>query len=306
MLKVDNPQQLSMASHEKLTCILHLDCTACSESIKTIDSDKWKTITDTVCVRKSWQKETKYDHLLANFPESLQPTFGYHSKCYKNFTAVPKALREASKSESTSTSGPKPTRAESRNQSGSSSGVLDHKCIFCNSVKHNNKKVVTSLDPKAEIKIRLAAKVVQDQALLLKIGAYAYGEGRDFTALEAHYHKACYRKFLNKARPSTARKDKKLKKRASVAVLNYVDNLVVKQNIPTTASYLVKKYKDLFLSYGGDPEVLDGYLVQSMCRKLEKHIGKAITITSNKEKTGSVVFKTGAMTLDEATRLVSI
>ena len=138
--------------------------------------------------RKGWQKETKYDQLLASFPESLQPTFGYHSKCYKNFTAVPKALRDSSNStpESTSTSEPKSTRAESRNQRASNTGVLDHKCIFCNCIKHNKKKVVTSLDPNAEIKIRLAAQVVQDHALLLKIGAYAYGHGRDFTALEAH------------------------------------------------------------------------------------------------------------------------
>ena len=93
--------------------------------------------------------------LLINFPENHNPTFGYHNSCCKNFTAVPKAL--SSNSSSSEESGHKQTRLESRSQRGLSSGVLLAKCIFCNCIKHNNLKIVTSLDPSAEIKIQMAA-----------------------------------------------------------------------------------------------------------------------------------------------------
>ena len=110
-----------------------------------------KKITETVAARKKWLKQTKNDELLINFPENHHPTFGYHTSCYEKFTAVRKAL--SSNSSSTEEFGRKQTRSESRSQRGSSSGVVVTKCIFCNCIKHNNLKVVTSLDPSAEIKI---------------------------------------------------------------------------------------------------------------------------------------------------------
>ena len=108
--------------------------------VKKIDDNQWKKITETVAACKKWLKQAKYDEFLINFPENHHPTLGYHTKCYKNFTAVPKAL--SSNSTSTEEFGRKQTRSESRN---------------CNCIKHNNLKVVTSLDPSAEIKIQMAA-----------------------------------------------------------------------------------------------------------------------------------------------------
>ena len=65
---------------------------------------------------------------------------------------------------------------------------------------NNNLKVVTSLDPSAEIKIRMAARELHDEDLSLKIGSYVHGSRSDFTALEVKYHKACYQTYLNKVR----------------------------------------------------------------------------------------------------------
>ena len=81
----------------------------------------------------------------------------------------------SSNSSSTEEFGRKQTRSEGRSQRGSSYGVLVAKCIFCNCIKHNNLNVVTSLDPSAEIKIRMAAREVHDEDLLLKIGSYGHG-----------------------------------------------------------------------------------------------------------------------------------
>ena len=141
---------MPMESQPELMCILHVGD---ADSVNVAKKNRWQLveeITETVAACKKWLKQTKYDKLLINFPENHHPIFGYRTSCYKNFTAVPKAL--CSNPSSTEELGCKQTRSESRSQRGSSSGVLVAKCIFCNCIKYNNFKVVTSLDPSAEIK----------------------------------------------------------------------------------------------------------------------------------------------------------
>ena len=151
----------------------------------------------------------------------------------------------------------------------------------------------------------MVARELHDEDLLLKIGSYVHGSGPDFTALEMKYHTACYRTYLNKVRLSSANKNSQLKKKASAALLKHVDKLVIKQNVPILVSSLLKTYKDFFLSYGGDIAVLVGYTIQNMCRKLNKHMGNVITVTSNKKKTGTIVYKTDAMSFQQALQLVA-
>ena len=155
------------------------------------------------------------------------------------------------------------------------------------------------MDPSAEIKIWMAALELHDEDLLLKIGSYVHGSGPDFTALEMKYHTACYQTYLNKVRLSSANKNSQLKKKASAALLKHVDKLVIKQNVPALVSSLLKT-KDFFLSYGGNIAVLEGYTVQNMCRKLNKHMGNVITLASNRKKTGTIVYKTDAMSFQQA------
>ena len=96
-----------------------------------------------------------------------------------------------------------------------------------------------------------------------------------------------------------------LKKKASAALLKHVDKLVIKQNVLILVSCLLKTYKDFFLLYDGDIAVLEGYTVQNMCRKLNRHMGNVITVTSNKKKAGTVVYKTDAMSFQQALQLVA-
>ena len=102
---------------------------------------------------------------------------------------------------------------------------------------------------------------------------------------------------MNKVRLSSANKNTYLKKKASAALLKLVDKLFIKQNIPILVSSLLKTYKD-FLSNGGDIAVLEGYTVQNMCGKLNKHMGNVITVT------GTIVYKTEAMSFKQALQLV--
>ena len=110
---------------------------------------------------------------------------------------------------------------------------------------------------------------------------------------------------MNKVCLSSANKNSQLKKKASAALLKHVDKLIIKQNVPILVSSLLKTFKDFFLSYGGDIAVLEGYTVQNMCRKLNKNMSNVITVTSNKKKTGTIVYKTGAMSFQQALELVA-
>ena len=113
----------------------------------------------------------------------------------------------------------KQTRSESRFQTGSLSGVLEAKCIFCNCIKHNNLKVVISLDPSAEIKIQMATQKFHDD-LLLKTGSYVHVSGPGFTAQEMKYHNACHQTYVSKFRLPIANNNSQLQKKTFAALLN--------------------------------------------------------------------------------------
>ena len=164
---------MAIESQPELTCILHVEDADRGRVVKKIDDNWWTKITETVAALKKWLKQTKYDELLIN-SENHYRTFGYHTSCYKNFTADHRAL--SSNSSSTEEFGCKQTRSESRSQRGSSSGVLVAKCIFCNCIKHNL-KVTTSLDLSAEIKFQMAARELHDEDLLLKLVVMCMGVG---------------------------------------------------------------------------------------------------------------------------------
>ena len=57
--------------------------------------------------------------------------------------------------------------------------------------------------------------------------------------------------------------------------------------------------------YGGDIAVLEGYTVQNICRKLNKYMGNVITVASNKKKTGTIVYKTDAISFQQVLQLVA-
>ena len=119
------------------------------------------------------------------------------------------------------------------------------------------------------------------------------------------YHISCYRTYLNKVHLPSANKNPQLTKKASAALLKYVNQLVTKQNVCILVSSLLKTYKDFFLWYGGDITVLEGYMVQNMCKKLNKHMGNIITVISNKKKIGTIVYKTDAVS-EQTLQLVAI
>ena len=284
-----------------LKCLVHTDDKSC-EAVKPLDQAKWERLKSVVNIRKTYLKKTKYDSIVSNFPEDLNASFGYHSTCYKNFTAVPKPEATPSPSSTPNVN----TRSQNSSTGTSSSGVLPPSCIFCGYFRSRSNESVGSAETKdAEINIREAARQKNDVKLLSLIGNYLFSEGPDFVALEAKYHHSCRRQYLNKARDAKDNVSKKVSAKAFKTLCQHVKDSVLVNNIPELVSSLLKRYHDSYISFGGQSSDLESYTGQNLCKRLRGKFSESeLTMWSEKHRHGALVCKFGT-TEDEAQRLLS-
>ena len=162
-----------------MKCIIHLERSKVVGGVKKLDEVRWEKLRTVVSIRKKLLKVTKYDSIVNNYPDELEDTFGYHTICLKNFTAVPKIFDDTSSSSKSNIQ-----RRSSKPEIFSPTGVLPPKCIFCYTVRSSGESFGDSQTIDAEKMIREAAIQLNDVSLLSKIGNYMYNEGPDFCALE--------------------------------------------------------------------------------------------------------------------------
>ena len=148
--------------------------------------------------RKKSQKKTRYEDILETLRHSFKCNYGYHTKCYKNFTAV---------SVSQSAKGRKKYKGN----------IIDiGKC--------------ETFD--AEVTIRNAAKYLKDKTLLAKIGSYEFGNGPDFATMEAKYHYVCKRETRDTK--NSEKSNLSSEKKTKSAALNDLNTFVNKSVIEKT------------------------------------------------------------------------
>ena len=110
---------------------------------------------------------------------------------------------------------------------------------------------------KAETRLEIAAKGLNDNELLRKIGTYDFGFGPDFPAMEVQYHHQCKKEYFNKfsfkcCQKEGDSKDKKAKRiafRDNVIIIN--DNCIGKNN-PMQLVDLLDCYKTVYIDEGGN------------------------------------------------------
>ena len=100
---------------------------------------KQKPVVKILCVSsilKEKKQETKYDQIINSISTLLIPSYGCHSACYKNFTAISKPkIKPKTSTRSTKIS----TRPENTSPLlPSATGVLPPICIFCNKGRKKN------------------------------------------------------------------------------------------------------------------------------------------------------------------------
>ena len=130
--------------------------------------------------------------------------YGYHTKCYKNFTAVSVSQSTKPSTSTVSTRSKVPLNRATQKNESSWSNILPNLCIFCAKGRKKYKGNIIDIGKcetfDAQVTIRNAAKYLKDETLLAKTGSYEFGSGSDFAVMEAKYHHVCKREYTNKAR----------------------------------------------------------------------------------------------------------
>ena len=104
----------------------------------------------------------------------------------------------------------------------------------------------------AEINIRNAAKGLNDQELLRKIGTYDFGFGPDFPAMEVQYHHQWKKEYFNElslecCQKEGGSKDKKAKRIPFSDIVTMINDNCIGKNNPMQLTNLLDCYKTLYI-----------------------------------------------------------
>jgi len=109
-------------------CILHANKNVqSSENIKLFleNFDKWLKVQECLERRRSQQGSSKYHEIIASLGMSFESHLGYHSVCYKNFTAISEPQTQVMSQSA------RVTRVKKSAENSLNIGVLPAECLFC-------------------------------------------------------------------------------------------------------------------------------------------------------------------------------
>ena len=262
-----------------LRCILHIGKKT-TEPVKNIDENSWKKIQKAAKSRKSLWGESKFHKLV--LPPVFDDTTGYHSSCYKDFTAVPQYCQGEPESKQTDPES-HILRKDVEHSVCDRRGIFEPLCLFCGQKtkstknKKGNREYLQNIEVKqTEDSIKDAANKLGDQVLLAKIGSV------DLIAKEAKVHHSCRRTYINKANRSTEDSQKVTTSQHDIAL----------ESVKSYVKYNLIDNKDaikLQVLYGIYLDVLENeetsYTAQKLCQSLMKEFSNDIKTLkrSNKE-----------------------
>ena len=189
-----------LPSEIAVSCVLHVGPSTDNTEIKCFTMESWNKVKLVAEKRLKRFKSSKYSDICKKIHKlDFDRYLGFHSACLKNFTAISK-FTDSTKTDTpqASSSSQMPFLRSSLDvHTSTRTGVLSKVCIFCNQVtkkRHNIKEALGNCESfNAQERIKHAAQVMKDNALLAKIGDI------DFVAKEVKYHHSCRKSYLNSA-----------------------------------------------------------------------------------------------------------
>ena len=174
-------------------CVLHVGGGSSTDEVKLFDVITWGKVKQADHARRTTYTCSKYFSI--QLPTQYDPSIGYHSKCYKDFTASPKVTLESSPETGVKH---RLLRSDVAHPGTSTSGVLEQKCLFCNTVTKSfgkqRREYLASLQmDSGESRIKDAAAQLQDHVLLAKIS------GLNMISKEVKFHHSCRKSYLSRA-----------------------------------------------------------------------------------------------------------
>lgn len=233
-------------------CILHSleECKNNATEVKHFTQDTWKKVQSAVKERlaKSNASLSKYFTICYTLPDVLCENVGYHSLCYKNFTAIKKVELVA-----TPHGAKRVLRSDTQHPCTSTSGVtIAKECIFCGRARKKVKGKEVLLGKcdydGSENSVKTAAMALMDDVMLAKIGYIGFHE-------EIQYHHECKREYLNKARAVSTNPPQNSHSQAEMKsfklLVLYIQSSVIDNDRPEFLKSLHRQYCSLLSSEEG-------------------------------------------------------
>ena len=278
----------------KPVCILHLGRKS-KDEIKCIDAATWEKIQNANDIRHQRFSVSKYFDI--KLPNAYDGNTGYHSQCYKNFTAI----------RSESDDGKNIPKAPSQHllrsnvdQStpNSTSGVFPRVCLFCKAVSKSTGKGTRETLGNCEVPekseaIRTAAVALEDDSMITKLA------GVDVIAKEVKYHHSCRRTYLRRAErlaeDSKRSETSKLHEDAYGTLKMYITNTLVDNEGAELLTSLHARY----MTFIGSDE--STYPARSLSAKIFNTFPCALKQTKTSNKTGIIIYN-ASLTEESAIR----
>ena len=246
----------------------------------------WTAVQKAASIRKTKQyfHSSKFHAVIKALPSSPSEADGYHSVCYKNFTAVscttePKKNTAAKQLRSTSTC----------HATATSQGLFPAACIFCNKSRKRKKNNVDeelgSCETKdGERRIRQAIEMLNDKELLPKIS------GVDLIAKKLKYHHSCRSDYLKKAqRSQTLSINAGANENSSclTSIYCYIEDFIIGRQRPELLTSIYARHIDMCQ----DAEQIPLSSAQALLRNLLGHFGNRLkTHSSSQRKSGVILY----------------
>jgi hypothetical protein len=139
-----------------------------NHEIKCFDATTWEKVQKANATRHQLFNVSKYFDI--KLPDAFDSSSGYHSQCYKNYTAIRGELESDDNSTPCTPSHHLLRSSVDQSSSTSTSGVFPRICIFCKAVykstgKGNRETLGNCEVPETSEVIRAAASTLQDDIM---------------------------------------------------------------------------------------------------------------------------------------------
>jgi len=258
-----------------------------TDPLKAFKDQIWCTFKRAAEMRLSKQSDCHRDTTLEVNLRQEAGNAMYHSRCYRNYTAVKRPA-------STSQSEPPSKKPETRRRSGlapsNERGLLKGTCIFCPVVR---KTVNRKVEPLSDCLTKDGCDAIFEAAPRssnTRIKALV-AEGVDLIAKEAQYHKSCRREYFKEAEGAEIKNTEISSRQLHSQTFRTLSDLVQKEVIDNRRAMLstsvLELYKTEYLEAGGVADDIESYTVQALMKKIKDKFMDRISISNYDHRKGN-------------------
>lgn len=285
----------------KPICVLHTESTGISSGIiHLFDENSWKKTVETYEQLQKSDRVSKYKSI--NLPEQYTAEIGYHYECRRKYTKIHRIVKPE-ESEPEKRKSQRLEVVEKKSNDESNNGLTfnsttpglfpNNRCQLCplkgpKTINGRREFVSICQTDLAAANVLKAAEEKDDAALLTQI------RGVDLKAKEAHWHKSCYKKYIQCLQPDREKTDKSTADRTNDALLaNKAFELLrsyIQYNIIDLESS--EKLSDLYSRFMNSLKQLKSdviYQQRYLREKIEKQFPDSLKFVKHSNKEGLVV-----------------